>query len=99
MNANKGFIIPVLFISLGLLILGLVGLAAYKMYSKLGTVGGIPLANTSEWKTYRNEKYGFELKYSSNYSYQDDYTVADYKDSLTKKNLAHLQIYKVARFG
>jgi len=38
------------------------------------TVPPQPEINTSDWKVYRNEEYGFEVRYPSNWKFWEDYS-------------------------
>ncbi len=73
---QKGFIKDVVIIALGILLLG----GGYFYLSKKPAYAPAENSNanqkvadeTANWKTYRNEKYGFEIKYPEYYSAEEN---------------------------
>jgi len=55
------------------------------------TIGTPPVDETAGWQTYKNEKYGFEIKYPNDASY----SVQDIGDDLLYYSNGHIQIKHV----
>lgn len=93
--------VPVIFISLALLILTIVSIV-YGLDQKMdflwnnkadvatSTAETIDTIDTSNWKTYRNEEYGFEFKYPGSWTLEEHYSnsISFYKAETTSGSVA-----------
>jgi len=89
---KKKFLIPLIII-IGVLIIG-GGIFAYFQFFKEGvkTEGEEQKNETADWKTYKNEQYGFEFKYPS------DWMVTE-KDADKTDTIKDGHLFEVSKYG